>query len=116
MVAVPHAKGARGNHRQEGDQSTELDPGRDRSYVGDMYYFAGANTPKYDELALKREGGGRLTEEKESRLAGLGEVKVIYTGMWTGDEADEPVSGEEVVNVRNVKRMYMIKTRLVSYF
>ena len=55
-----------------------------------MYHFVGANTPKYDaqtttkglediELVLKREGGGRLAEEEESRLAGLGEVKGIHT-------------------------------------
>ena len=32
------------------------------------------------ELVLKREGESRLTGEEESRLAGLGEVKVIHTG------------------------------------
>ena len=37
---------------------------------------------------------------------GLGEVKVIRTGRWTGDEAGESISGEEVVNVRKVKRTY----------
>ena len=47
---------------------------------------------------------------------GLGEVKVINTGRWTGDEAGEPVSGEEVVNVRKVKRAYRIRTRLASCF
>ena len=94
----------------------------------EMYHFAGANTPNYDaqtttkglediELVLERErGGGHLTEEEESRLAGLGEVKVIHTGRWTGDEASEPVSGEEVVNVRKVKRTYRIRTHLASCF
>ena len=93
----------------------------------ERYHFAGANTPKHDaqtttkglediELVLKREGEGRLTEEEESRFAGLGEVKVIHTGRWTGDEAGEPVSGEEVVDVRKVKRTYSIRTRLVSCF
>ena len=54
----------------------------------EMYHFAGANTPKYDAqtttkglediaLVLKRERGGRLTEEEESRLAGLGEVILL---------------------------------------
>ena len=94
----------------------------------EMYHFAGANTPKYDtqtttkglediELVLKwGGGGGRLTEEEESRLAGLGEVKVIHTGRWTGDEAGKPVSAEEVVDVRKVKRTYTIRTRLASCF
>ena len=97
----------------------------------EMYHFAGANTPKYDaqtttkglediediELVLKREGGGRLTEEEESRLAGLGEVKaIIHTGRWTGDEAGEPVSGEKVVDVRKVKQTYRIRTGLASCF
>ena len=61
-------------------------------------------------------GGGRLTEEEGSRLAGLGEVKVIHTGRWTGDEAGEPVTGGEVVDVRKVKRTYRIRTRLASCF
>ena len=96
----------------------------------EFYYFAGPNTSKYDaqtttkgfgdiedmELVLKREGGGRLTEEEESRLAGLGEVKVINTERWKGDEAGEPVSSEEVVDVRKVKRTHRIRTRLASCF
>ena len=57
-----------------------------------------------------------MTEEEESRLAGLGEVKVIHTGRWTGDKAGEPVSGGEVVDVRKVKRTYRIRTRLASCF
>ena len=93
----------------------------------EMYHFAGANTPKYGaqtttkglediELVLKRKGEGRLTEEEESRLARLGEVKVKHTGKWTRDEAGEPVSGEEVVDVRKSKRTYSIRTCLVSCF
>ena len=35
VVAVPHAEGARGTHRKEGDLSTKLDPGGDRRYAGD---------------------------------------------------------------------------------
>ena len=35
---------------------------------------------------------------------GLGEVKVIHKRRCTGDEAGEPVTGEEVVDVRKVKR------------
>ena len=126
MVAVPHAEGARGTHRQEGDLSTELDPGGVDG-TREIYHFAGANTPKYDaltttkglediELVLKKKGGGHLTEGEESRLVGLGEVKVIHTGRWTGDEAGEPVSGEEVVDVSKVKRTYRIGTRLASCF
>ena len=53
------------------------------------YHIAGANAPKYDtqtttkgfediKLALKTDGGSRLTEQEESLMAGLGEVKVIY--------------------------------------
>ena len=41
---------------------------------------------------------------------------MIHTGRWTGDEAGEPVSGEQVVNVRKVKRTYRIRTRLASCF
>ena len=41
---------------------------------------------------------------------------MIYTGRWTGDEASEPVTGEEVVNVRKVKRTYMIRIRMASCF
>ena len=95
----------------------------------EMYDFAVvANTPKYDaqtatkglediELVLKRgEGGVRLTEEEQSRLVGLGEVKVIHTGRWTGGEAGESASGEEMVDVRNVTRTYRIRTRLASCF
>ena len=41
---------------------------------------------------------------------------MIHTGRWTGDEAGEPVSGEEVVDARKVKRTYRIRTRLVSCF
>ena len=46
----------------------------------------------------------------------LGEVKVIHTRRWTGNEAGEPVSGEEVVDARKVKRTYRIRTRLASCF
>ena len=63
-----------------------------------------------------KEGGGHLAEEEESRLVGLGEVKVTHTERWTGDEAGEPLSGENMVNVRKVKRTYRIKTRLASCF
>ena len=41
---------------------------------------------------------------------------MIHTGRLTGDQAGEPVSGEEVVNVRKVKRTYIIRTRLASCF
>ena len=57
-----------------------------------------------------------MTEEEESRLAGLGEVKVIHTGRWTGVGVGEPVTGVEVVDVRKMKRTYRIRTRLASCF
>ena len=41
---------------------------------------------------------------------------MIHTGRQIGDKAGEPVSGEEVVDVRKVKRTYRIRTRLASCF
>ncbi|CAB1103201.1 unnamed protein product [Ectocarpus sp. CCAP 1310/34] len=95
------------------------------------HHFVGANTPRNDaqtttedpediKLALKREEGGRSTGEEESRLAGLGGVRVMQvSGRWKGVEGSgpvEPMSGEEVVVVRKETRVHMLRTRLASCF
>ena len=96
----------------------------------EMYHFAGgANTPKYDAQTrmegledderrapylpgAEKGGRGRLTREEKNRLAGLGEVKVMEdTGKRRDVGANKPVSGEETVVARKVKRKYRLRTR-----
>ncbi|CAB1111819.1 unnamed protein product [Ectocarpus sp. CCAP 1310/34] len=95
----------------------------------DMYHFAGANTPKWDgftttegreddcKLVRKSEGRGSLSSQEKSRLR---EFKVLgaVASRWKGKGAElhHPVSGEEDVTCRKVKRTYRLRTRLASCF
>ncbi|CAB1110387.1 unnamed protein product [Ectocarpus sp. CCAP 1310/34] len=95
----------------------------------EMYHFAGANTPKWDgststkgreddcKLVLKSEGQGQLSSLEKSRLR---EVKVLgaVASRWKGQGAglQDPISGEEDVTCRKVKRTYSLRTRLASCF
>ena len=95
----------------------------------EVYHFMGASNSKNNaatttdglqddvELMLKRERGGRLPHREKERLTKLGEVKVMTErGGWKEDDAEKPISGEEEVVVRKVKRRYYVRTRLSSYF
>lgn len=100
----------------------------------EMYHFAGANNPKCDgstttdgleddcKLVLKRERGGRVrwSAAEKRRLEELREVKVLggLASKWKGEgvPVEGPVSGEEEVICRKVKRVFKLRTRLASCF
>ena len=53
-----------------------------------------------------------MTREEKNRSAGLGEIKVMQdTGKRLDTGANKPVSGEEMVVARKVKRMYRFRNR-----
>ena len=97
----------------------------------DMCHFAGRNVLKHDaattteglkedaKLVLKRDGGGRPSREEKRRLAELDKEKIAVMkdkGGWADVEPEEPISGEEEVTVRKIKRRYPVRTRLASCF
>ncbi|CAB1115972.1 unnamed protein product [Ectocarpus sp. CCAP 1310/34] len=95
----------------------------------EMYHCAGANTPKRDGststkgreddcmLVLKSEGQGPLSSLEKSRLR---KVKVLgaLASRWKAQGAglQDPISREEDVTCRKVKRTYSLRTRLASCF
>ena len=97
----------------------------------DMYHFAGRNVLKHDtattaeglkedaKLVLKRDGGGRVSREEKRRLAELYKKKIAvikYKGGWADVEQEMPISREEEVTVRKIKRRYPARTQLASCF